>query len=330
MTKLALAVESMKNHTTDEGWQIFDGLSQNGYLLCGHNLPEPETDVSKLLEKYKPEIVVIQDRREWDIKKPNFRDPNACFTNWQCLKGYDGFKVTILKDAHQDRLLHRDTAEEMGIDAHIIYYDENVVRLHASWLGAVIRTWHTIDKNLILEYKDRDKKAILSGAISNAYPLRRRIAESRFDIPEIDYLSHPGYHRKYCCTPSYLAILSQYRISICTSSVYHYALRKIMESTACGCRVITNLPAKYSPPGIETNLFRIPNDISIPRLRDVIMTLDRYYESDRQKELSEKCKELYDFRVVTNNLALDIESLAERKKNGSRHTDTLSAGLTRG
>ena len=50
------------------------------------------------------------------------------------------------------------------------------------------------------------------------------------------------------------------------------------------------------------------------------MTLDRYYEPDRQKELSEKCKELYDFRVVTKNLALDIEALAERKKNGKHNS----------
>ena len=30
-TKVALAVESMKRHTTDEGWQLFEGLEHQGW-----------------------------------------------------------------------------------------------------------------------------------------------------------------------------------------------------------------------------------------------------------------------------------------------------------
>lgn len=310
MIKLGLAVESMANHTTDEGWQIFKGLQLSGYTLAGYNLPDPEIDVSRLLLRYNPDIVVIQDKREWEYRKGDFREPRAAFANYHCLNNYDGFKVTILKDAHQRPDYHRQAAEQMGINCHIIYYDEQVVRSQASWLGPVIRTWHTIDSDIVPPYQDRHRKAVITGAVSKCYPLRKRIAEERFSIPEMDYLLHPGYHRQMCYTPSYLQQLSQYRISICTCSIYKYALRKIIESTACGCRVVTNLPAKYSPPGLETNLFRIDDTITIPQLRDVIITLDRYYNPEHQQEVAKRCKELYDYRVVTKKLAEDIDVAA--------------------
>lgn len=36
--RIGLAVASMKDHTTDEGWQLFLGLNKGGYLLVGGNL----------------------------------------------------------------------------------------------------------------------------------------------------------------------------------------------------------------------------------------------------------------------------------------------------
>src|SRR5574337_912031 len=112
--QIALAVETMRNHTTDEGWQIFRGLNYHGYLLCGKGFDEASTDVAYLLRKYEPEVIVIQDKREWDVSPSDFRDREARFINTDALKDYDGYKLTILKDSHQKPAYHRQAAEEMG------------------------------------------------------------------------------------------------------------------------------------------------------------------------------------------------------------------------
>lgn len=314
MVRLGLAVASMRDHTTDEGWQIFSGLSNHGYTLCGHDLPIDETNIFLLLTKYDPDIVFINDKREWDVSPRDFRDPRARFTNTHTLRCHPCYKVTILKDAHQKPEYHRQAMVEMAIDAHIIYYDEEAVRKQAPWLNTpLIRTYHTLDKNLVPPYENRSGVAILSGALSNVYPLRQRLVRDIKYLPAgTSYIPHPGYHRRGCNTPEYLKTLSQYRVAICTCSIYEYALRKIVEATACGCVVITNLPAKYSLPGIDINLVRVDSDIPTPQVRDLIGVLYKNYDPTLQSLLASTAKELYDYRVVTKKLKEDIDALASK------------------
>jgi hypothetical protein len=153
-TKVALAVEDMRHHMSDEGYQIFYGLGLNGYELCGHNLTVNETSVPRILDITKPKVLVIQDKREWDVAPGNFR-------------------VTLLKDAHQRPKYHAESADEMGIHAWITYYNTHIVKRLAPYVRPqhILRTYHTIDANLIPKYTadDRDN-CLLSGAVSTAYP----------------------------------------------------------------------------------------------------------------------------------------------------------------
>lgn len=303
--RIGLAVESGRYHTTNESWQIFAGLYLNGYELYGYGLPNSDTDIRKILQREEPRIIVVQDRREWDYKG-DFREPRAQFVNYQYLRDYPCFKATILKDAQQNPAATSGWAKEMGIDAHIIYYDEAIVRKMNPWLGPVIRTWHTIDKDTVPAYQEPALDTIVSGFVSSVYPLRKRIVEDQHNLG-ISVLIHPGYHRNGCCTPSYLRILAKYKVSICTCSIYQYALRKIIESTAVGCTVITNLPTQYYPPGIEENLIHIDEDISFDKLYELIRYCEEEYEPEEQRQIALKCQQLYDYRVVCKKLADDLE-----------------------
>lgn len=312
MKRIGLAVGSMCNHMTDEGWQIFQGLEYNGYELWGRGLINGDTDVRRILAVSNPDIVVIQDKREWDVSPRDFRDREARFINHTLLKDHPSFKVTILKDAHKRPSYHKAAAEEMGIHLHIIYYDEEEVRKQAPWLdGPVVRTYHTIDEDIIPEYEDRTGLAVLSGAVWSAYPLRQRlIQEIRYLPIGTAYLPHPGYHRQGCATPLYLRNLCQYRVAICTCSIYQYTLRKLIEATACGCRVITNLPQKYTLPYIDDNLIRIADDASTSDVRDLIKDTANSYNPSIQKEFARIAQEKYDYRVVTKKLVEDIDNAA--------------------
>src|SRR5690606_6930648 len=64
-SRLALAVESMRRHMTDEGWQLMLSLRSGGYGIAGHDCDINSTDVSDLIDRYEPNVVLLQDKREW-------------------------------------------------------------------------------------------------------------------------------------------------------------------------------------------------------------------------------------------------------------------------
>lgn len=311
MTKrIGLAVESMSRHMTDEGMQIFLGLQHAGYSLWGHNFPNNDTDVRRILAATNPDIIVIQDKREWDTRAGDFRDPLARFNDHGDLRRHRAMKVTILKDAHQRPEYHKQAAKEMGVHLHIIYYYEPYVRKLAPYLDKVVRTYHTIDKEVVPKYDTRDGYALLSGAVSNAYPLRERLF--RRPPANVVCLKHPGYHRQGSATPKYLETLSQFRIAICTCSIYKYALRKIIEATACGCRVITDLPQEDCLPGIDENLVRIDSNATTKEIQDLVAKLYNSYKWQDQLHFSNIAKEWYDYRAMGQRLsdAIDEEYIS--------------------
>jgi hypothetical protein len=309
---IGFAVEDMKRHMTDEGWQLFAGLESAGYILAGHNLPYAETDVRKVLEHHDPSIVVLQDRREWTNRTADRRqDPKYQFRNWEALKERDDvFKVTVLKDAHADSHFHRHTAFAMGCHAWIVYYHPEIVAELAPYVRPhnLIRTYHTIDKDIVPEVTtDGRHGAVLSGAISRAYPLRVRIRNYAVAIPGLYVMRHPGYHRRGSNTPEYLKELCEYKVAICTSSRYQYALRKIIEATACGCIVVTDLPGFDTLPEIDGNLVRVSPDISMEELRDLVQHLCGCWDLDTQRMFAEKAKAHYDYRAMGKELACQIQ-----------------------
>jgi len=311
--RIALAVEAMKRHTADAGWQIMAGLNHAGYLLCGSDLTINEQDVPKIIAATDPGTVVIQDKREWEGKTARQRgNPRLKFHNIDFLREKNGlFKVTVLKDAHQNPVYHRNSALEMGVHAWIIYYHPTIVKRVAPYirLEHCIRTSHSVDPVHVPAFSSERNWCIVSGAVSPHYPLRARVIKGHRQLPGTNYYRHPGYRSTGCVTPHFLKVLSKYRVSICTSSKYGYSLRKLIESSACGCKVITDLPEDDRLPVIEDNLVRVPSNISIRELGNVIRSEARNYDEQKQRVISEAVKEYYDFRAVGLRLANDIEQL---------------------
>lgn len=311
--RLALAVSSMQQHMTNEGWEIMRGLGESGYHLCGYGLPEPETNVRWLIHQHNPSVVLLQDKREWDVRPGDFREESARFTNVQSLKSRnDIFKLTILKDSHQRPDYHQRSADEIGCHAWIVYYHPTIVRRLAPYVRErhLIRTYHTIDPDTIPQYTPKGRNGcLLSGAVGGAYPLRKALVRNVRLLPQTTLLPHPGYHRDGSATPTYMKTLSGYKVAICTASVYGYALRKLIEATACGCTVITNLPSDEVLPDIDENLVRVPSTINARDMRDVVINCLGLYDRDKQQVLARKAIARYDYRVETARIAGEIERL---------------------
>lgn len=317
--QLGFAVESMKRHMTDEGWQLFDGLSHNGYQLCGYQLPINTTVIRSLLATRKLSIAVVQDKREWDVQEHNFREKQARFKHIELL-GRDPsiFTVTVLKDAHQNPTYHRASAIEIACNAWIIYYHPRIVCQVAPYVRPqhLIRVHHSLDQTLVPEYSPENRHgALLSGAVSGAYPLRQRLVSTHSMMPQVTYVKHPGYHMNGCQTPAFLRMLCDYKVAICTSSRYGYALRKIPEATACGCIVLTDLPKDEVMPEIDGNLIRIHPNESIHEISRILAKAYTDYDAARQRDFAERAKAYYDFHAAGTRLANDIESLRQSYTN---------------
>src|ERR1700723_2806402 len=164
-TGIGLAVESMRRHTTDEGMQIFEGLNYSGYNLAGHNFPIGSTDVLAIISQFKPGIVVMQDKREWEGRAAGGLrgfDERERFTNVQYLRDRsDIFKLTILKDAQHNPEYHAESAREIGCHAWIVYYEKAKVKSLAPYVRKehLIRTYHSINKDLVPDYEHPERRA---------------------------------------------------------------------------------------------------------------------------------------------------------------------------
>lgn len=311
----ALAVESMKDHTSDEGWQIMLGLEVAGYQLYGAHLDDSQTDVRKILACEEPATsVVVQDKKEWCNQTRGFRDWAARFRHIAAIKERANlFRLTILRDAHFSPAFHREAGDEMGCHAWIVPYSPRVVEHLAPYIRRqhLIRTYHSVDAKLVPDYYTYPERrgTLLSGALSRGvYPLRSAILTARAKLPKVDHLAHPGYHRNGTNTPDYLATLSRYKVAICTSSIYGYALRKIIEATACGCIVVTDLPTDEVLPVIDGNLVRVHPRIPMAELADLLRQLYRDYDARKQQDYAAQCMVHYGYRRIGRKLAADIET----------------------
>ena len=310
--RVALAVESMKQHMSDEGWQIMASLECAGYRLYGYNLVYAETNVRSILDTVNPDVIVVQDKREWDLEPTDFREKRAYFHEIGTMSSHDDiFRLTILKDAQNQPTYHATAAAEMSCHAWIVYYHPDIVAHVAPYTRRhhMIRTYHSLDPSVVPPYEERTGGALLSGALSGVYPLRERIMRERSSLPNVVYLPHPGYHRLGCATPFFLRLLAQHRLAICTVSVYGYALRKIIEATACGCRVVTDLPTDDCLPHIDGNLVRVHPAIATADLADLLVKLYTEYDPILQQKYAARAITWYNYRAIGERLAADIERL---------------------
>ncbi len=320
--RVMLAVSSMQKHTTDEGWQIALALEHAGYLLVGYGLPRNETDVGRIVRHLNPGVIVVQDKREWDAQPRDFRDRRARFNRIDCLaQDKERFKLTILKDSQQRPHYHAESAQEIGCHAWIIYYHPRIVKHLAPYIREehCIRTYHSLDPVHVPTYRSEGRAGcFLSGAVSNAYPLRQRLFRDANRLPNCTVLHHPGYHQNGCHTPQYLEQLSRHRVAICTASRFGYALRKIIEATAAGCIVLTDLPGDEVLPEIDDNLVRIHPETPTEQIADLLSRLEASYDPQRQRHFALRATSYYDYHHLGTILARDIEALRCRYNERSQ------------
>lgn len=322
---LGLAVESMKRHMTAEGWELFQGLESAGCVLAGKNLTIDCQDVPMILDAMhhlrfsRGELgtVIVQDKREWEgLTAGGNGDPEERFLNVQAIRHRDDlFKLTVLKDAQSAPNYHRQSADEMGAHAWIVYYHPRIVAHLAPYVRQqhLVRTWHSLNKDVVPAFNADRQGTCLSGAISGAYPLRRRINHKSVEMG-VKVLHHPGYHRKGCQTPEYLKQLSRFKVSICTSSMYGYALRKIVESVACGCTLVTDLPVDDVLLDIDDALVRVHPLIAMREMTKLLRRLESEWNADEREHFAGKAKDWYDFRAMGQRLAADIQTMREEMK----------------
>jgi hypothetical protein len=308
-----LAYEPFQRHMTDEGNQLQIGLEHAGYSLWGRRYDNDETDVDWILTITQPQVCIVQDKREWDPASEACLDKSAAFTACEALRDDPAcFKLTILKDAHNDPAYHRAAAEEIGCHAWITYYHPEVVAAVAPYVRRehLIRTWHSLEPAAVPAYSPdrRSPLALLSGAATrDLYPFRWRLKQNAKRLP-VEVLQHPGYHARGSHTPAFLQKLSQHRVAICTCSAFGYSLRKLIEAVACGCVVITDLPPdEVLPGGIDEALVRVHPDVEVDDLTKLIQRCSSEYDSQRQREFARLAIEWYDWRERGRELAEEIE-----------------------
>lgn len=300
-----LGMDSFARHMSDEGHQLQQGMKHNGYALYGKST---SLNVAEILHKENPEIIIVQDEREWNPLSPCCLNKDEKYYNTYALFSSKALKVGIIKDAHwfkywDSRLFYKDN----GIEHFICYYDKPVVE-RLSGCKNLIRTHHSVNKFDVPRFTEtRHAKAILSGvAVASYYPLRTRLIEHRNEMPQVDYYPHPGYKAVGTHTASYLKLLSNYPVAICTASSLQYALRKLIEASACGCKVITNYTGML--PIVDHNLIRIHDNITIQEMNEVIKEAILTWNADEQWKIAKNVCEFYDYKETTRRLAKDLKN----------------------
>lgn len=293
---------------TDEGWQLQQGLIENGFEPWGKGFENDSTDVAEIVAATKPDIAVVIDKREWDASMRGAFDKAAEFRNINALADrHEICKITVCKDAASVLRYQEDWANELRADGFICYYGYSQIGQYSRWISPkrYIRTRHSVDAARVPALGDYRGGAMVSGARNkHVYPFR----ETCFRYSEflgVKVQPHPGYHNCGTCTPHFLDALATWKVHLCCASRYDFLLRKIIESVACGCTVITDL--KEYVPEIDGALIRVPTDIAPEALKPIIKKAIREWSFDSALEWSAKAKSHYDYHVAGARLSDRID-----------------------
>lgn len=300
MTSVLLANVDYQRHMTNEGDQFQEGLRAAGWTLAGAGY-DGLLDVPTILQRYQPDRVVVHDKRDWDPRSDIAFRKDIGFQRLSVLQASDAFKAVVVKDAASSIEYQRRFYDEVGADAAIVYYHPQSVTRHGPWLTGkpLIRTYHSVDAADVagILVGGPRRPALVSGATARCYPLRQRVVREAATLG-VDVLKHPGYGNKGARTREYLATLARYKVHVATASAYGFALRKIIESVAMGCTVVTDLPAYDVLPAIDGALVRVASDISTAALRDVIAAEVADWSFDDRMGWAMRAREFYDVRTI--------------------------------
>lgn len=311
-----------EQHTTDEGDQFQRGLAAAGWQLAGPGYGDGCADVPTLLERFQPEAVIVHDKRDWSPDSPgSFRKDLGYQRLWQLRTRPDIFRAGILKDAGSSTAYHRSFFHEIDADAGIAYYALPTVRRLNSWLGSrrqLLRVYHSVDASLCaeLDLAGERRRAVVTGACSGAYPLRSKLFKlaAAGAAPGIEAIGHPGYHNRGSHTPAYLRLLTGFKVHVATASRFGFALRKIIESVACGATPVTNLPCEDVLPEIDGALVRIAPDAGIAELLAAVERAAAAWNLAERMEWARKAWSFYDWRAAGLRLAGEIEALLAQRR----------------
>lgn len=301
---LVLANQQYHTHMTDEGLQLQLGLQSAGWTLVGPGYDE-NTDVRRILREYQPTNVFVQDKRDWDPDSGcHSATPDLKYKYLNALATSDAKVSVVVKDAGPDDCdYHRHFCEETDADGVVIYYHPLSVLKFSPWLQRyrLVRIHHSIHPDHIPTFNPASKRFPVcgSGAIgartTDVYPLRARIAERASQFGMI-WLKHPGYKNTTGPdTPKYLTFLNSFKVSFATASSYGFSLRKIIESVACGCTVVTDLPSYDVLPEIDRALVRITPDISDTDLKLTLSDAVASWDEAGRRLWAEKAIRYYSY-----------------------------------
>jgi hypothetical protein len=299
VTSVLLANIDYQRHMTSEGDQFQEGLRAAGWTLCGVGY-DGLTDVRDILARYRPARVVVHDPRDWDPESPIAFRRDVGFSGLEALRTWRGHVAVVVKDAATFLGYQQRWCETVGARAAIVYYHPTSVLRHARWLADVplVRTYHTVDADAVPPVTDAPRqRALVSGAVGQCYRLRQRVVADARHLG-VSVLRHPGYGNFGSLTDIYLQTLATYKVSIATSSVFGFALRKIVEGVACGCTVITDLPDYDRLPGIDGALVRVPNGIHLRDLRHAIDAAEQAWTPAQAQRWAEVARVTYDYRAM--------------------------------
>jgi hypothetical protein len=315
MKRLMLANVDYKQHMTDEGDQLQEGMKHAGWQLTGAGY-DGLRNVPEILRTYSPDVVFVHDKRDWDAANPGCFRKGINYTELHALREYPAFRLGVVKDAGSVIDYHRRFIEEIGADAVVTYYHDETTKKLSPWLMSypTIRTYHSVDAPLCKAYcatnRDNRKGAIVSGAVSDVYPLRQRIIKYAKVIGCV-VLNHPGYGNAGSSTPHYLRNIGTYKVSLATASSYGFALRKIIEAVAMATIPITDLPEWDCLPQIDGALVRVSPSISVEELRDLVADKIATWDFEERLEWARKAWAFYDWRFIGLRLDMMIEEAAK-------------------
>jgi hypothetical protein len=302
---VVLANRDYETHMSTEGNELQLSLEYAGWWLSGRGYDGVQ-DCREIIERYQPQMIFVQDCRDWLPTSEICYRKDGAFTNLAAI-GESGIPAfTVLKDAAGWHETQFWCASMIHATALALYYHPAVVDNVAPWSRHYpkIRMHHTIDISVLPPALDRPRRrGLVSGARASCYPVRE-MAFDQAGYLSIDVLPHPGYGNYRSFTPGYLETLVNYKVHVATASDYGFALRKIIESVACGCTPITNLPEIDILPAIDDALIRIPSTISKSRLRQIIDEAEYQWNVEERLEYARRARHYYDWRVMGQRLSL--------------------------
>jgi hypothetical protein len=304
-------LEPFARHMDGLCWLLMRGLALAGWQVVGHGFPAPgdTTDVIGAVVRFAPRCVLFWTGPEWGTSRPEHRALGVTdahvFRGWERLKSDHPriLRGTFIVDAGSNREAQRDWHIRLRPHVYLSpYHPTSVVRLNAHILREqIIRYHHPIEPEQLPAVEPRDGRCVISGATGTCYPLRcaAKVAAHRGALGHgITVIEHPGYHDHGNASVDYARTLALSRVALATSSVYGFALRKHIEATAVGCRVVTDLPEFDRLPEIDENLVRVRRDVPMPRLAQLILQLADSWQLEVQRVRATQARAFYDYRAV--------------------------------